>query len=176
MDTPTNTKLLSGVRFATIMLTALTLGLAFAHALEAPVKLDYPSSLYVHVNHSLYAYFLYVGAPIQVGALGSAILLTVLLRHRAGFACTIGAATVLTVALAVFFAVVYPANVEFASWTPTDVPADWHSWRARWEYGHMTGAALQFLALTLLLLPMLRTAPATAPRQASTRADSYRMC
>ncbi|MHA6799481.1 hypothetical protein [Bounagaea algeriensis] len=66
-------------------------------------------------------------------------------------------AKTLVVALAVFFLVVYPANVEFASWTPADVPADWRGWRARWEYGHITGAALQFLVLTLLLLPLLRT-------------------
>ncbi len=142
------------------MLTALTLGLAFAHAMEAPVKLGYPTSLYVQVNHSLYAYFRYVGAPVQVGALIAAIVLAVLLRRRAGFAAALAAAAVLVVALAVFFLVVYPANVEFASWTPADMPADWHGWRARWEYGHITGAALQFLALTLLLLPLLRTSAA----------------
>lgn len=56
-------------RFLAIILTALTTGLAFAHALELPAKLGYDAALYVTLAHSLYGGFGSVGAVVDVGAL-----------------------------------------------------------------------------------------------------------
>ena len=51
-------------RFAALILTALSLGLSFAHVLEMPAKLAYPPDLYLAVQNSLYVAF---GRP-NVGA------------------------------------------------------------------------------------------------------------
>lgn len=154
---PPGSRVLAAWRYATLMLTALTLGLAFAHALELPVKVGYDSSLYVQVNHTLYRYFALAGGPIEVSALAAAGVLAFLVRgRRPAFVPTLAAAVCLAAALAVFFAVIQPANVEFGDWTPTSVPADWTAWRNRWEYGHAAHAGLQFAALSLLVVSLLR--------------------
>lgn len=137
------------------------MGLEFAHLLELPAKMQYGPAMYVRVSQGLYPYFAYVGGPLEILAVGSTIALCVLLRRRPGFGSALVAAGCTVAALAVWFAIVQPANVELGSWTPGSVPEDWQRWRAQWEYGHAAGFALLFLAHALLAGVLLR-----APRRA----------
>lgn len=71
-------------RLITLILVALFMGLEFAHTLELPAKMQYGGAFYVTIQNSLYRYF---GAPgpgafVTVGAVLSAIALTVLVRKR----------------------------------------------------------------------------------------------
>jgi ABC-type enterochelin transport system permease subunit len=54
------------LRMATLICAALVTGLAFAHVLELPQKMSYDADEYARVQHSLYAYFAYVGGPLEV--------------------------------------------------------------------------------------------------------------
>ena len=44
-----------------VVLAALTMGLAFAHTLELPQKLDYDPATWTQLQHSLYRYFAVIG-------------------------------------------------------------------------------------------------------------------
>ena len=58
-----------GVRRAgmvAVVLAALTMGLAFAHTLELPQKLDYDAATWTQLQHSLYRCFTVVGGPLEV--------------------------------------------------------------------------------------------------------------
>jgi hypothetical protein len=75
---------LKTLRFITLLLVALWMGLEFSHTLELPPKMQYDGRLYVTVQNTLYQYF---GAPgpgaiVTVGALGSAIALLLLVRKQ----------------------------------------------------------------------------------------------
>lgn len=144
-------------RFAALVLTALLLGLGFAHVLELPAKMAYGPALYTQVNHTLYPFFAYVGAPVEFAAIIAAVVLAFLVSGRGRtFTLTLSAALLLGAALAVFFAFVQTANVEIATWTAASVPADWMRWRAQWEYGHAAHAALVGAAFGALCRSVLR--------------------
>src|SRR5690349_5389546 len=104
--------------FAAIYLTALTLSLTFCHLLEMPRKMQYGEALYGAVQHSLYLYFAWVGAFAEVGAIACLVVLSVLLRNRrAVFHLTLAATLCIAAGLAVWFAVVSPANAQMAQWS-----------------------------------------------------------
>lgn len=69
-------------RFVALMLTALTMGLAFAHALELRPKLEYEPWLYLKLHRTLYWGFGTIGGAVDVGALLAAIVLAFVVRGR----------------------------------------------------------------------------------------------
>src|SRR6185312_1033210 len=105
-------------RFASIYLTAITLSLTFSHLLEMPQKLNYGQELYMAVQHTSYLYFALVGAPAELGAVLCVGVLCFLVRPRGrSFWLTITATLCVAAGLAVWFAVVSPANGQMAQWT-----------------------------------------------------------
>jgi hypothetical protein len=69
--------------------------------------------------------------------------------------------------IATFFALNDPVNVAFSQWTPARMPADWRSYRDRWEAGHALAAALSAVAVicvlhNLILVERLRLPPPKA--------------
>src|SRR5689334_23257483 len=69
-------------RFVTIVLSALALTMTSAHVLELPQKMTYTAEMYAAVNTTLYRYFAIIGGPYQIGAMVSALVLTVLVRRQ----------------------------------------------------------------------------------------------
>lgn len=143
-------------RFATILLVALILGLAFAHVLERPAKMLYDATFYFAVQKTLYVEW---GPPNIGGFLEPiAILATLSLafivrKMKPAFWLTLGAGFALLLAFpVVFFVLVAPANEVFLTATPTFVPPNWMEFRSNWETGHAIRFGLQLLALILLLL------------------------
>jgi hypothetical protein len=147
------------LRFMTLILVALWMGLEFSHTLELPPKMQYNGQLYVTVQNTLYQYF---GAPgpgaiVTLGALVSAIALLLLVRKRrpAVYWTLIG-----TLCLAFAFPVVYfwqiePVNVVFRQATPESLPANWAQLRQQWEYAHLTNFVLTLFSFSTLLISVL---------------------
>src|SRR5258708_2230966 len=111
-------------RFITIILTALSMGMAFCLPLELPAKMGYDAALWVMVQHSLYRALGVegVGAWIEVAAVLAAIVLSFLVRQRRPvFYWTVAAAVCLVVAHVIWWLFVFPANAEVARWTAETV-------------------------------------------------------
>ncbi|HKN95506.1 MAG TPA: hypothetical protein VJX10_00200 [Pseudonocardiaceae bacterium] len=142
-----------GVLFAAVLLTALTMGLEFAHVLEWPQKQHYPGPLYVRLQESLYIWFGNVGGVLYVLAVIATVVLAVLARPRGLLGVAAG---LQVVGLASFLAVVYPVNQRLPVNSGGAVPADWAALRDRWELGHAIGFGLFAVSFVLLLAFLTR--------------------
>lgn len=155
--------LLKGTRFAAIMLAALTLGLGFCHLMQLPSRLGWDQYLWVGstVQGGLYAMFGSVGAVIfaaTVIALGLNAYFT--REHgRPGFRLALAAAALFALALVLWWVLIYPVNLELATWVNAPVPADWTDYRARWEWGHAIIAAIELLGFAALIGSVLADTP-----------------
>ena len=138
-----------GLWFAAVVLTALTMGLEFAHVLEWPVKQGYSGELWVRLQESLYLWFGNLGAILYV----LAVIVGVVLAFRVKRTSMWWAAGLQVAALASFLAVIYPVNLRLplSSSDQVTVPPDWASLRVRWELGHTIGFVLFLSAFVLLL-------------------------
>jgi hypothetical protein len=137
---------------ATLICAALVTGLAFAHVLELPQKMSYDADEYARVQHSLYAYFAYVGGPLEVLSIVLAAIVAVMVRRDGMvFRWTLAGACLLAAGLAEWAAVVQTANNKMAAWTAGNVPADWEAVRDQWEFGHVGHFVLFGTGLALLL-------------------------
>jgi len=74
------------LRFATILLVALLTGLAFAHVLEQPAKMQYDATLYITLQKSLYVQWgpPHVGGVLEPSAIAATGLLALLMRKASG--------------------------------------------------------------------------------------------
>mgnify|MGYP003575393520 CR=1 FL=1 len=146
-------------RSMTILLVALLQGLAFAHLLERPAKLQYDGALYLTLQKTLYVQWgpPNVGGILEPAAIVATLILAFLLRKdRQAFWLTVAAGIALLLAFPViFFWLVAPANEVFLATTPDSAPANWMEMRARWELGHAIRFVLQFFALGTLLLSLI---------------------
>ena len=144
-------------RFLAVVLTALLLGTTFAHVLEMPAKLQVDGALWMTLQHTLYRSFGTIGAVVEVGAIASVLVLSVLLRqHGRALWLTLFAATCLLVAFFVVWLVFTSAvNAETARWTASSIPTDWMHWRTRWEFSHALRFALHLVAFCSLVVSLL---------------------
>ncbi len=149
--------------FFTILLAALSMGMAFSHVLEMPAKLAYDAALWNRVQHTLYLGYGTVGAMIEVGAVVASIVLAWRTRHErpvSRFTAT-GAACLLA-ALVAWLAFVAPMNAIISGWTADAIPADWTRVRAQWEFAHAGRFILQLGGLSSLVMSALARQPAAA--------------
>jgi hypothetical protein len=148
------------IRYLSLLLVALTLGLTFAHVLEIPGKLRLDGATWLAVQHNLYVGFGTVGAVVEVAAIVLTWLLVLMVRgRRPAFWWTLGAAVCVTAGLVDWFLLVAPMNAALAVWTPETLPADWTSYRDQWETGHAIHAALFGLGFSALALALLAETP-----------------
>jgi len=145
-------------RFITINLTALLMGATFCHALETPARMRYPAELYLTLHRTLYVAFgpPNIGAFIEIGAILAAAALVFLTRkRRPAYWLTLAGAAFLVAGLAVYFAVVEPANVAMKAMPLTAPPAEWTRWRDQWEYGHIARFVFHLLGFSALALSII---------------------
>jgi hypothetical protein len=143
--------------FAALLLSALTMGLEFAHVLEWVPKATYPGPLYTRLQESLYNWYGNIGGVIYVLAVICTVLLAVLTwRDHASRGLAMAAAAIEVAALIVFVTVVLPVNSHFPVHGSGAVPAGWAGLRDRWEAGHATGFFLFALAFILLVMAAIR--------------------
>jgi hypothetical protein len=143
-------------RFISLYLTGLTLSLTFSHLLEMPRKMKYPQDLYMAVQHSLYLYFGLFGGPIELAAVVSLCALCFIVpRRKPTFALTVAAAICVTAGLAIWFAMVAPANAQMARWTAIPLPNNWMQTRRLWETGHAISAVFDLAGFGALIASVL---------------------
>ena len=150
-------------QFVTIMLVALLAGLAFAHVLERPAKMQYSGDLYVALQRALYVQWgpPNVGAILELAAIvATGILAYLVRRQRRALWLTLVAAVVLLLAFpVVFFWLVAPANAAFRGGIGDPLPANWSTMRDRWELGHMLRFGLQLVGVGALVASVVWRAP-----------------
>lgn len=150
-------------RFVTIVLSALTMGMAFCHALELPAKMQYSAELYITVQNTLYIAFgpPNIGAWIEIAAPLAVIALAILVRNRRpAFHLTLVAIGFILLAFPVlFFAFTEPANTVFRAATPESIPANWEQLRHQWEYSHLARFFCHLAAFSALVLSVLVETP-----------------
>jgi hypothetical protein len=112
-----------------VVLAGLTMGLAFAHTLELPQKLDYDAATWTRIQHSLYRYFAVIGGPLEVATVLAAVVFAVR-AHRlrgGGWPWSVLSARGCP---GVVVTVLNTANAEVGRWAVDAVPSDWRRWRA----------------------------------------------
>lgn len=144
--------------FLTVVLTALLMGTSFAHTLEMPAKLAVDGPTWMLFQHTLYPYFAYVGAPVELGSIFTGAVLAFLMRRqRPAFYLISTAALCSAAGFGVWLAFTNVVNAETGTWTANSLPSDWAGWRAQWEYSHAVRflfhlCAFKLLALSLIIL------------------------
>ena len=159
---------LSLLRFTTILLAALLSGLAFAHVLEQPAKMQYDAALYITLQRSLYVQWgpPHLGGCLEPLTIATTGLLAFFIRsNKHDLWLSVGALSLLLLAFpVVFFWLVAPANAVFLAAMLPNIPLDWSDLRSNWETGQAIRFALQFAALALLVLSLLLAANDTSDR------------
>ena len=150
------------LRFVTLLLAALGLGLGLSHVLELAPKMRYGAEMYLAVASTLYRLYGTVGAFFQVGALLAAIGLTVLVRGRPAFRATLFGTLVLALSIGLWALLVAPVNAAWSAALQTDpgtAPAAYLELRSQWEYGHVAAFAAWCAGFALLLYSVIREIP-----------------
>ncbi|RWC28620.1 MAG: DUF1772 domain-containing protein [Mesorhizobium sp.] len=141
------------------VMAALSLGPSFAHVLEsAPRLTKWSPSLWreTTVFNAQFQLFAVICAPLDVAAIGCPGLLAWMLRNdRPAFWYTLAAAVLYAVSLAMWFALVKPANDILATWVPGPIPENFEAIRLRWETGHMIVAGFKAVGFVSLVVALL---------------------
>jgi hypothetical protein len=155
-------------RFVTLMLTALSVGMALGHLMEMPARRDYAPALWSRVTNIEGTYRLFgppVGASIEGGALITAVVLSTFVRkRRPAFALTLFGAACMAAAQVAWWLFVFPVNSRMVNWAPESLPADFKELRDQWEYTHVARAILQIVGLGSLVLSALAETPTNPAR------------
>lgn len=142
-----------------ILVMALSLAPSWAHLLEAGPRIGiWAPGLWreATVFNAQFMWFAIVGGPFDVAAiLFGAVLAFVLRREPAPFRWALAATVLFAISLAVWLAVVAPANAELATWTRGPIPGDFASVRDRWETGHIAMAVIKLAGLAAGVLASL---------------------
>jgi len=150
---------LSFIRFADIMLAALSLSFGLGHFMELPARMAWDQYLWVGstVQGGLYALSGPLGVLIQIATVIALTVLAMLLRRRgaSGVPFTIVAAAMFAIGLLMWWILVYPVNVELAKWVNGPVPANWADWRSLWEWGQAANGLAQFAGFAALIASVL---------------------
>ena len=153
---------MTGLLLAASLLAVVLLGTsAGVHvggvaALDAALRALEPPA-YVAVKQAADRCFPPFMKPLTLAGLGALLALTVLgaLDGRTAVAALAGLG--LLAAVSALVALVrgdLPINERMAGWAPDDVPADWASWRSRWERYFLLrtiGTVVAFLAAVAAL-------------------------
>ena len=142
--------LLNGLRFSSLMLGALNLGLAWAHLVEMEPKRAMSGRDWLTTQQT-YRQFGNVASVTVPGALLSMAAMSYLVRERRVPAVLAGIGAACTAATVAIWATRNkPVNREVVTWDPDALPTDWESRRDQWEFAHATSAGLHALGFGAL--------------------------
>lgn len=151
-DVTTTEMILNTTRFLSLFFTALALGAGLAHLFELPNKINLSSNEYLIVQQ-IYRGWSLLGI-IVVASFVTILITTVLIRHRKkSFALTLAALFCIVGTQVIFWIFTYPVNQQTKNWTV--LPENWEQLRQQWEYSHATGAGLDLIALSMLILSLM---------------------
>jgi hypothetical protein len=149
-----------------VLLVAIAMALALAHALELPGKLRLSKDDYLAVQKIYYPGFT-IGGMAEPLALVVVLALMLLTPQRAAFWLTTGALAALVLMHAAYWLVTHPVNnfwlkdvrltsagAGFFAFNPqrwSGRQPDWTELRDRWEFSHVARAGFGFVSLILLV-------------------------
>lgn len=124
-----------------------------AHLLELPNKVALDGPMWLAVQQHLYrGWGPLLGAPAEIGALATSLVLLVVRRaNDETRRLTLLAVLSYAAMIATFFVLNAPVNEALSRWTPASLPNDWESYRLRWETGHAIAALLSGVGLVALI-------------------------
>jgi hypothetical protein len=147
------------VRFVVVLLAALSLSFGIGHLMELPARMAWDQYLWVGSTAQGGVYRLSgpLGVLFQVTTLIALIVLAVLVRSRGagGFALTVAAAALFATGHLFWWIMVYPVNVELATWVNGPVPPNWTEWRAIWEWGQSANGVLMLAGFAALVASVI---------------------
>lgn len=152
--------LVKTLRFVSLLCAALVMGLTITHDLEIPGKQQLSGAEWIQVQHTFYGGFAIVGGVGEtLGLLSAGVLVYLLREQRSAMILTLIAALCFAGTLVVFAFGNQPINVQVATWTPRNLPANWRQARDAWDAFHAASSGLATLAFITLLVAILRDVP-----------------
>jgi hypothetical protein len=156
------------LKICSILIVAIAMGMALAHALELPGKLRLPKEQYLAVQAIYYPGFTFGGIAEPLSMIATALLVFLVPAGSSSFWLTLGAWVALVLMQAIFWIFIQPVNnfwlkdiglqgagktfFGFGSIDPVrSGQADWTYLRDRWDYSHLARAGLAVAAFVLLV-------------------------
>ena len=136
------------VRLIALVVAVLALLAPAAHVLEMPNKLRLDGPLWLSVQQTLYrGWAPYIDGPTEIGGFVLALACFVISRVRRARALWLAGSACYAVMLIAFFMFDAPIDAVLSGWNAASLPADWESYRAKWETGHAISAVFAAGAL-----------------------------
>jgi hypothetical protein len=156
------------LKIISVVIVAVAMNMALAHALELPGKLRLPKEQYLAVQAIYYPGFTYAGFTEPLSVILTALLAFLAPAGSPSFWLTLGACVALTLMHAIYWVLIHPVNdfwlrdtaLQGAGKTFFALGAnesaqigqmDWTNLRDRWEYSHVARSGLAMVALVLLV-------------------------
>jgi Domain of unknown function (DUF1772) len=156
------------LKIFSVIVVAIAMATALAHALELPGKMRLPKEQYLAVQAIYYPGFTIGGVAEPVGLIITALLAFLTPPGSSSFWLTVGAFVALALMHAVYWAFIHPVNNFWlrdvnlqgagaaffghgSDRSPRQGQADWTYLRDRWEYSHLARAGLAAIAFVLLV-------------------------
>jgi hypothetical protein len=156
------------LKIVSVVIVAIAMDMALAHALELPGKLRLPKEAYLAVQAIYYPGFTFAGATEPLGVVVTALLALLMPAGSRGFWLTLGACVALVLMHAIYWLLIHPVNhfwikdvglqgagktfFALGSVSPArSGQPDWTFLRDRWEYSHLARAVLAAVAFVLLV-------------------------
>jgi hypothetical protein len=147
------------IRTIALIIAFLATTEPIAHLLELPGKLSLDGPLWLSVQQHLYRGWNEFFGPVEIVALLCCVALFLLSRrdseHRSAY--LIAGVCYLSMML-YFFLFNDWVNNLLSTWTATTLPADWTTYRLKWETGHALAALFSVIAFATLLHASIREA------------------
>jgi hypothetical protein len=155
------------IQIAAILLTALAMAPAIAHAFEFPGKRRLDRVAYVAVQAIYYPGFTLLGIAEPAALVAITVLLSLTPRNGPGFLMTALALLCVVGMQAVYWLVTHPTNKYWLTSAETRLgktgerffaagsaahEADWMKLRDRWEYSHVARAGLSLVSFLFVML------------------------
>ncbi len=156
------------LKIASVVIVAVAMNMALAHALELPGKLRLPKEQYLAVQAIYYPGFTYAGFTEPLSVILTALLAFLAPAGSPSFWLTLGACVALTLMHAIYWVLIHPVNNFWLRDTGVQGAGkpffalgaiessrtgqmDWTYLRDRWEYSHVARAGLAMVAFVLLV-------------------------
>jgi hypothetical protein len=160
------------LKIISVIIVAVAMDMALAHALELPGKLRLPKEQYLAVQTIYYPGFTFAGFTEPVGVILTALLAFLMPAGSLSFWLMLSSCIALALTHAVYWLWVHPVNnfwlkdislqgaggAFFAAGSVKpglSGQVDWTYSRDRWEYSHLARAGLAAVAFVLLVTAVI---------------------
>ena len=160
---PVKSSMLAAMQVITLMLVAVAMATALAHALEFPGKLRLSEAEYKTVQPIYYPGFTFAGLFGEFGGILATALLLMVTPDAMPFWLVLAALAALLLMHALYWLLTHPVNnfwlereklgaagAAFFATGAGDTPSDWRSARNRWEVSHVARAVCALAGLALI--------------------------